>query len=189
MNSMRTSLPDHPLLTWLGSLFSESNRDPRIAALYEAVKLFVQQYPDTPPVTIVIREDEMWGLCGYTDGTWCEIVISESCVRLGAEQVVSTLLHELAHARNAYQGIRDVDGQYHNLAFKARAEEQGLTCMPDLHMGWSTRLSPEGRRRWAGMIAAVQGKVLVRCPACQRRNRVVPGHTHRCGACRAQWRV
>jgi hypothetical protein len=62
----------------------------------------------------------------------------------GPEPVFATLLHEAAHALADAREIQDTSrqGRYHNLRFRALAEELGLVVTPAPGIGWSATTLP-----------------------------------------------
>jgi hypothetical protein len=141
---------------------------PAVAAIETAVRMFTKSFPDTPPITIVVKRDErawghttvakVWGSKKVSQATRFEIMISGENLRRGAEAVAATLLHELAHARNLSKGVLDTDvNGRHSRKFADVAEEHGLVITQDGWHGWTvTNWSPEGKARWARLIATIQ---------------------------------
>ena len=66
-------------------------------------------------------------------------------------ELLSTLLHEVAHSLNHANGIQDCSAnQYHNAKFKAQAEALGLKTIEIKGKGHaSTELTEFGAKRWA----------------------------------------
>jgi hypothetical protein len=85
----------------------------------------------------------------FAPGSWTEnhheILIAAESLARGPEATLGTLIHELAHAVAASQGIKDTsnNNRYHNKRFKEIAEKMGieLECAPTL--GWSLTTLPE----------------------------------------------
>ena len=67
------------------------------------------------------------------------------------EELLSTLLHEIAHSMNHAEGVTDCSSnQYHNAKFKTRAEGLGLMTHEIKGKGYaSTTLTELGAKRWA----------------------------------------
>jgi hypothetical protein len=142
---------------------------PVVGAIERAVRLFTKTFPDTPPVTIVVKRDEKaWGHTTVAKvwapskrkadvATRFELMISGENLRRGAEAVAATLLHELAHARNLNRGIVDTDvNGRHNTKFKATAEEHGLAITQVGWHGWTgTEWTDEGKATWAPLIKMI----------------------------------
>lgn len=107
--------------------------------LYRAFDYFNEHLAkgSLPKVVITIQEAGRRNALGwFGKGFWsdqiCEDGVSE--INLSAEymsrkpeEILETLIHEMAHLKNACDGIRDcTSGQYHNKHFKRTAEEFGL---------------------------------------------------------------
>ena len=56
--------------------------------------------------------------------------INLSAETLAREDVGETLIHELAHAENEANGVKDVSNGVHNKKFKSQAEALGLKVLP-----------------------------------------------------------
>lgn len=67
-----------------------------------------------------------------------------------AEELLSTLLHEVAHSINHQNGVEDCSSnQYHNAKFKTQAEALGLQTHEIKGKGYaSTSLTELGAKRW-----------------------------------------
>ena len=67
-----------------------------------------------------------------------------------AEELLSTLIHEVAHSLNFSNGIQDTSAnQYHNAKFKTQAEALGLKTIEIKGKGHaSTELTELGAKRW-----------------------------------------
>jgi hypothetical protein len=144
---------------------------PAVAAIEAAYRKIAKRYPGTPDATIVVKRDsKAWGhttvgkvwssaklVEDEDNATHYEIMISGENLRRGPEFVLATLLHEAAHARNLHAGILDTDvNGRHNLQFKARAEEHGLTVTSVGWHGWTgTELSDEGKASHAAILKAL----------------------------------
>lgn len=79
-----------------------------------------------------------------------EIFVGGEGLQRGEDEILTTLLHEAAHALAHVRGIKDTsdEGRYHNKRFAALAKEVGLTVTQDGRIGWSpSRLD-------AGTVAA-----------------------------------
>ena len=84
------------------------------------------------------------------------VVVAEHMNRDGAE-ILETLLHEAAHARNCERGIKDCTAsQYHNQQFRDSALELGLTVMQVANYGYAfTQLPDATRDDYTVQIAAL----------------------------------
>jgi hypothetical protein len=71
------------------------------------------------------------------------------------EELLSTLLHEVAHSLNFSNGIKDTSAnQYHNAKFKAQAEELGLKTDKDRKGSTiTTGVTELGLKRWKKALA------------------------------------
>jgi hypothetical protein len=73
-----------------------------------------------------------------------------------AEDLFSTLLHEVAHSLNHANGIEDCSSnQYHNAKFKTQAEALGLKTEKTKKGYSSTSLTEFGAKRWAKALKIV----------------------------------
>lgn len=125
-----------------------------------------------------------------------EVFIAGELLKAGPTQVMATLLHEATHALAHVRGIKDTSrgGRYHNAAYKALAEELGLSVVKVGSIGWSgtsltpaaaqvylnqlTRLAnitahrrPVSRAQATGRKSSNNG-VAACCPTCGRKVRV-----------------
>ena len=75
------------------------------------------------------------------------------------EELLSTLLHEVAHSLNHANGIEDCSSnQYHNAKFKTQAEALGLKTIEVKGKGHaSTELTELGAKRWKKALAILAG--------------------------------
>lgn len=73
------------------------------------------------------------------------------------EELLSTLLHEVAHSLNFANGIEDTSSnQYHNAKFKTQAEALGLKTVEVKGKGHaSTVLTEFGAKRWAKALKLI----------------------------------
>ena len=72
-----------------------------------------------------------------TDSGIPEINLSAEYMARGADGILETLLHEMAHFYNAVNDIRDcTSGQYHNKHFKTAAEMFGLKVSREGNRGY-----------------------------------------------------
>lgn len=75
-----------------------------------------------------------------------EINIVAEYLNRPVNEIMSTLLHEMAHLYDLVNDIKDVTraGTYHNKNFKETAESHGLIIEHDKKIGWSlSRVNPE----------------------------------------------
>jgi hypothetical protein len=107
--------------------------------LYRAFDFFNEYFTNNelPKVVITIQEAGRRNAYGwFGNGFWSdktckngvgEINLSAEYMGRKPEGILETLLHEMAHLKNAINGVRDcTSGQYHNKHFKRAAEEFGL---------------------------------------------------------------
>jgi hypothetical protein len=75
------------------------------------------------------------------------------------EELLSTLIHEVAHSLNHQNGIQDCSAnQYHNAKFKAQAEALGLRTIEIKGKGYAaTELTDLGAKRWKKALAILAG--------------------------------
>jgi hypothetical protein len=75
------------------------------------------------------------------------------------EELLSTLLHEVAHSLNHANGIEDCSSnQYHNAKFKTQAEALGLKTIEIKGKGHAaTELTELGAKRWKKALAILAG--------------------------------
>jgi hypothetical protein len=75
-----------------------------------------------------------------------------------AKELLSTLLHEVAHSLNFSNGIKDTSAnQYHNVKFKTQAEALGLKTIEIKGKGHaSTELTDFGANRWSKALAILE---------------------------------
>ena len=88
----------------------------------------------------------------YGNGLWDDSGTPTAEINICAEsldrpvlEVLETLVHEMVHAANCADGIKDHSGNsYHNKAFRDRCHSVGLTCDKVDKHGWAlTGLTPE----------------------------------------------
>ena len=74
-------------------------------------------------------------------------------------ELLSTLLHEVAHSINHMNGVQDCSAnQYHNAKFKTQAEALGLKTIEIKGKGHaSTELTEFGAKRWAKALKIIEG--------------------------------
>ena len=128
--------------------------------LYRAFDYFNKRFADgeLPKVVITIQEAGRKNALGwFGNGFWKDDVASVSVpeINISAEHLdrnafgtLETLLHEMAHLKNAVNDIRDcTSGQYHNKHFKKTAEEFGLVVKRTHNKGYAfTKLGHEAEK-------------------------------------------
>jgi hypothetical protein len=123
-------------------------------------------HPDVPDAVIVlgsgvergrlVKLGHWWGGRWIADGAVRgEVLLAGEALHLAPEAVFEVLLHEAAHGLNAAQRIQDSSrgGRYHNVRFKATAEDLGLVVEQARPYGWArTSLAPVARSRYDAEI-------------------------------------
>lgn len=147
-----------------------------VAALEDAWQEIRERHPDLPAVQIIVGQGsgrgtglllghlapDRWRSAGHEGELVHELLIAGEGLADGADEILTTLLHEAAHALAVARRIADTsrDGRYHNAAFKTLAEELGLTVTRDPTIGWSdTQLPEHTRARYAGQITAIDAAI------------------------------
>ena len=87
-----------------------------------------------------------------------EIALNAESFSLGAEHVLDSLLHEVAHSMNHANGVKDCSAnQYHNQHFVKMAQSLGLETSEIKGKGHaSTKLSDEATLRWSVPLAIIE---------------------------------
>lgn len=102
------------------------------------------KFRDCPPVVMTVASgaegirsaknghfgSERWRWAADEKARAHEVLIAGERIKDGVEGVLSTLLHEAAHAISHHRGVEDTsqNGRYHNRKFLERAEAVGLMC-------------------------------------------------------------
>jgi hypothetical protein len=105
--------------------------------LVEAFEFFNKELDtnlDTPVFTLIPNRGRQSYYGWYWADRWKdgkktlpEINITADTLKRSVEEICETIIHEMVHYKNNVQGIQDCNAnQYHNKAFKKRAEEFGL---------------------------------------------------------------
>lgn len=141
-------------------IHSPANRNKFLVnELYRAFDQFNKYFAESklPPVVITIQNKGRANALGwFGQGFWYdkltgdglhEINLSAEHLARGPEQLLETLLHEMAHLYNAVHDIKDCSGgQYHNKRFKIAAEKFGLVVGKLPNRGWAkTHLTYDAR--------------------------------------------
>ena len=119
--------------------------------LYRAFDIFNTTFADNklPKVVITIQESGRRNAYGwFGNGFWKDNLVGDSVPEInlsaeylsrGANCLLETLLHEMAHLWNAcVEKVSDCSGgQYHNKKFKIAAERFGLSVERSGTRGWS----------------------------------------------------
>jgi len=138
---------------------------PTVDALSKAYAIISEREGLPASVIVVKRDSRAWGHFTpakiWSDGQTKahELMISGENLARGAREVLGTLLHEAAHAKNHAEGVRgtDVNGR-HNQKFKAQAEAFGLKITEkNKSHGFSfTEVPDECAERWADVLALIE---------------------------------
>lgn len=131
-----------------------------LTALDSALSTIRLTHPDVPAALAVVISTGLGKKHGhFAAGTWVdtqgehvgsarhELLIASETLGLGAEQVLTTLIHEAGHAMAHAQGIKDTtrQGRYHNEKFGTLASAMGLLVEKDAKHGATT----PGLNTWA----------------------------------------
>ncbi len=143
---------------------------PLVAALERAWQTIRDRHQDVPPAVLIVGSGttsksaavtlghfaaQRWQRADGEGATVHEVLIGGEGLKLGADEVLATLLHEGAHALALARGIKDTSrqGRYHNRKFKALAEELGLQIAEAPGIGWSATVLPaETAERYRGTL-------------------------------------
>lgn len=147
-----------------------------VATLERAWAAIVAEHPAVPEVVVVVapgsggraRELKLghfaaarWEVDG---GQRSELLVGGEGLRLGAEEVLGTLLHEGAHGLGWARGVQDTSrgGRYHNRRYKVLAEEMGLDVSQVGSIGWSgTKVRPETIERYRATLADIEASLVL----------------------------
>jgi hypothetical protein len=91
----------------------------------------------------------------HGDARMPEVLVSGEGLNRSPAEVLTTLLHEAAHALADVRGIKDTSrqGRWHNQRFATIAGELGLTASKDEKLGWSPcQLAPGTQARYAVVL-------------------------------------
>jgi hypothetical protein len=133
-------------------------------ALEQAHEL-IKAETGAPRATLLVTRD-LKGRRGhftpYTPWRTNEEAFSEIAFNLehftSPEDLLSTLLHEVAHSLNHMNGIEDCSSnQYHNAKFKTQAEALGLKTEKSKKGYAQTTLTEFGAKRWAKALKILAG--------------------------------
>jgi len=109
---------------------------------------------DTPVFTLIPNRGRQSYYGWYWQGRWKdgkkalpEINITADTLKRDVEDVLETVIHEMAHYKNNVEGIEDCNSnQYHNKHFKKRAESFGLKVERMRNKGYAlTSLDEKGK--------------------------------------------
>lgn len=85
-----------------------------------------------------------------TENWYHEINMVAEYLNRNPEEVIASLLHEMAHLYNLMNGVQDCSrgGTYHNEKFKKAAEEHGLTVEHNKKYGWTITKATDETKEW-----------------------------------------
>lgn len=147
---------------------------PVVDAINATFRAIREQHPEIPNAVLVIgasgrKSRSTLALGHFAPNSWeskdgkHEIAMSGEVLRQGAAGVLETLLHESAHLLADTREIKDTSrqGRWHNVKFKALANELGLVVPEsDPSIGWSnTRLTDETKKVYKSELSEL-GKAL-----------------------------
>jgi hypothetical protein len=129
---------------------------PAVAELERCFLSFAPLFPDTtfPQPVIAIQSKGRRNMFGwFCAAKWSngggeavhEITLTAEHLKRPVEDIAEVLIHEMSHYANSLDGIHDCNvNQYHNKAFRERAEGVGLVVTKRGGRGWAeTALGPE----------------------------------------------
>ncbi len=136
-----------------------------ITRALEQAHEIIKEETGAPRVTILVTRDLKGRKGHFTpftpwqagEETFSEIAFNLEHFASPAE-LLSTLLHEVAHSINHMNGINDCSAnQYHNAKFKKQAEALGLETIEIKGKGHaSTKLTELGAKRWKKALAILE---------------------------------
>ena len=137
-----------------------------ITTALESAHEMIQNEVGAPRATILVTRALKGAHAHFTPYTpWAsgaerfnEIAFNAESFALGAEHVLGSLLHEVAHSMNHAKGVKDCSSnQYHNAHFASMAQSLGLKTSEIKGKGHAkTTLSDEGVLRWAIALAVIE---------------------------------
>lgn len=130
-----------------------------VGAIGEVWSGIRRRNPDVPDVVITVGAGAKRNgvtLGHFAAAAWqsgedqvSELFIGGEGLKSGADELLTTLLHEAAHGVAHTREIKDTSrqGRYHNDKYRALAEEIGLTVTKDTKLGWSASQLADGTAR------------------------------------------
>lgn len=99
-----------------------------------------------------------------------EINICAEHLNRSIKEVCATLIHEMVHLDNLYDGVRDTSagGRYHNKKFKETAEAHGLIIDKDARYGWTITHLAEETDKWIDENVKIKGFDIARAKKIKR---------------------
>ena len=144
----------------IGRALSKMNKAEALSTITKALEQaheIIKEETGAPRATLLVTRD-LKGRKGhftpFTPWRTNDEVFSEIAFNLEhfttPQELLSTLLHEVAHSLNHKNGITDCSSnQYHNAKFKTQAEALGLKTHEIKGKGYaSTELTELGAKRW-----------------------------------------
>jgi len=128
-----------------------------VAALERTWATIQRRHPDVPDVVVITgtgtgRAPGGLVLGYFAERCWRvgdddrhELFIGGEGLRLGAHDVLATMLHEAGHGLATTRAIKDTSrqGRYHNAKYKALAEELGIDVAQHPLLGYSITTLPD----------------------------------------------
>ena len=165
-----------------------------LAALEACWAAIARLHPELPAAVVVVGAGSgsrgLWKWGHFAALRWRrladgdalpEVLVAGEGLRRPAPEVLTTLLHEAAHAIADRRGVQDTsrDGRYHNRRYRAIAEEVGLDVDLAPPYGHThTTLRPETAERYADQVLALEAALVVyrvaETPPPRRRRRRTP---------------
>lgn len=150
--------PDPTALTRKSQEPQDAHSAPLVAALERAWQAIRDRHNEVPHAVLIVgsgttSKSAAMALGHFAARRWQsaadervvhEVQIGGEGLRLGAEEVLATLLHEAAHALAVARGVQDTSrqGRYHNRRFRSLATELGLQITEAPGIGWSATTLP-----------------------------------------------
>lgn len=154
-----------------------------VGALEGAWAAIRQHHGDVLPAVIVLASGtsgraaklghyaaSRWDVSGRTTA---EVLVAGEGLRLGAEEILGTLLHEAAHGAAHARQVVDTSrgGRYHNRRYARLAGELGLAVSQHRSLGWAvTALGTGTAERYARQLEVISGALRL-----WRRDEARPG--------------
>lgn len=144
-----------------------------VAAVERTWEVIRAHHPEVPAAVVIVGSGSegrprglrlghfaagRWSAAGG-GGTLGEVFVAGEGLDRGAADVLTTLLHEAAHALAHERGIADTSrqGRYHNRRFRALGEELGLHVERHPQLGWTlTTILPATARVYATELARLE---------------------------------
>ena len=145
-----------------------------VQALEACWRAIRERHPDLPDAVILLGAGDenpralKWGHWSParwlvpTEGHRSEVLIAGESLSRPARDTLGTLVHEAAHGLAWARKIKDTSrqGRYHNKAYKALAEEVGLTVEKHPVYGWAmTTIQPETCELYREALAQLEAAV------------------------------